>query len=67
MLYYSTTQFNRYEYLFLGNALSKAGGKELRDALSLAAKTKSLTSIGDGKIQSTIFLHFHIFFFSGHY
>jgi hypothetical protein len=35
---------------FVGNALSKAGGQELRDALSQAAKNKSLASVGDGKI-----------------
>ncbi|CAF4953905.1 unnamed protein product [Rotaria sp. Silwood1] len=31
----------------VGHALSKAGGQELRDALSQAAKTKSLTNVGD--------------------
>jgi hypothetical protein len=31
--------------------LAKAGGKELRDALSEAAKTKSLTAVGDGNIE----------------
>jgi len=34
-----------------GNALAKAGGQELRDALSQAAKNKSLTNIGDGNNQ----------------
>ncbi|CAF0861549.1 unnamed protein product [Rotaria sordida] len=31
----------------VGHALSKAGGQELRDALSQAAKIKSLTNVGD--------------------
>ncbi|CAF1075224.1 unnamed protein product [Adineta steineri] len=31
----------------VGHALAKAGGKELRDALSEAGKTKSLTSVAD--------------------
>ncbi len=44
---------------FVGHALAKAGGQELRDALSQAAKSKSLTSVGDGKIQFAIF-HFFI-------
>jgi len=35
----------------IGHALAKAGGQELRNALSEAAKNKSLTSIGDGNIQ----------------
>jgi hypothetical protein len=33
-----------------GHALAKAGGQELRNALTEAAKNKSLTSVGDGKI-----------------
>jgi hypothetical protein len=52
---------------FVGNALSKAGGQELRDALSQAAKSKSLASVGDGKIEFKIVLRFYILFFSGHY
>ncbi|CAF1015886.1 unnamed protein product [Adineta steineri] len=31
----------------VGHALAKAGGKELRDALSEAGKTKSLTNVAD--------------------
>ncbi len=45
-------RFNTVDMIisFVGNALSKAGGQELRDALSQAAKNKSLASVGDGKI-----------------
>ncbi len=35
----------------IGHALAKAGGQELRDALSQAAKNKSLTNTADGNIQ----------------
>ncbi len=38
-------------FLLVGHALAKAGGQELRDALSQAAKNKSLTNVGDGKIS----------------
>jgi hypothetical protein len=53
----------RYKSFFgytIGHALAKAGGKELKDALSEAAKNKSLTSVGDGNIQLQIFLSLHI-------
>ena len=36
-------------FFFVGHALAKAGGQELRDALSKASKSKSLTNVGDGK------------------
>jgi O-acetyl-ADP-ribose deacetylase (regulator of RNase III) len=38
----------------VGHALGKAGGQELRDALSQAAKNKSLTNTGDGNIYNQI-------------
>jgi len=34
----------------IGHALAKAGGQQLRDALSQASKNKSLTNVGDGNI-----------------
>ena len=42
--------FFRFFRIKLGRALATAGGKKLRDALSHAAKNKSLASVGDGNI-----------------
>jgi O-acetyl-ADP-ribose deacetylase (regulator of RNase III) len=46
----------------IGHALAKAGGKQLRDAISQAAETKSLTNVGDGDIHFSVFINVYFYY-----